>query len=104
MNKKISILLGVFIIILLLFIIFHFITLQNECENEIDNFNVLTEIPQQLTEEEINKEIIRINEDKLKNKKIIKNQAEIYNKNLLESVKYLEQKLNNIDNMIKNIK
>lgn len=112
MKKKLSILLGIFIIILLLFIICHFLILPNKCENEIDNFNVLSEIPLELIvkeEEELNKERIKKNEEQLKNiqkdyveiERSIKKQAEIYNKNFLESVKYMEQQLNNFDNMVK---
>lgn len=107
MNKKTSILLGIFIIILLLFIICHFITLSNKCENEIDNFNVISEIPLQLTKKE-EEEIIKKNEEELKNiqkdyvevERSIKKQAEIYNKNFLESVKKMEQQLNEFDNTV----
>ena len=108
MKKKLSILLGIFIIILLLFIICHFLILPNKCENEIDNFNVLSEIPLELIVKE-EEEIKKKNEEQLKNiqkdyveiERSIKKQAEIYNKNFLESVKYMEQQFNNFDNMVK---
>lgn len=115
MNKKKSNVIGIFIAIILpviTWLIFHFLLYIPKSKNiKIDNFNVLEEIPLQLTveeEEKINREIAKKTEEQMKQiekdyneiNMAIKKQAEIYNKNFLESAKKMEQQLNEFDNMV----
>jgi len=111
MNKNTCILLVIIIIFLLILIICNILQSSSKCYNEIDNFNVLSEIPLQLSieeEEKINREIAKKTEEQIKKidndynqvNNSIKKQAEIYNKNFLESAKKMEQQFNEFNNMV----